>query len=159
VRAESARRCAGASPRNARAAWSSRIANLAGAELVAKDIDGLAVQTDVARESDVKRLVETRGSRASGRSICSAQTRGFAIDGGFEVPDSEWRRIIDINFMAHVYAGARGRPEQCSSAGRATCWRTASAAGLMTQNRLRRAYAVTEAHGGRVRGVAVGHPR
>jgi NAD(P)-dependent dehydrogenase (short-subunit alcohol dehydrogenase family) len=105
--------------------------DLAGAELVAKDIDGLAVQTDVARESDVKRLVEHAVARFGPIDLfCS--NAGIAIDGGFEVPDSEWRRIIDINFMAHVYA-ARAVVPSMLERGQGYLLATASAAGLMTQ--------------------------
>ena len=102
-----------------------------GAERVAKEIDGLAVATNVAIESDVKRLVEHAIARFGPIDLfCS--NAGIAIDGGFEVPDSEWRRIIDINFMAHVYA-ARAVVPGMLERGQGYLLTTASAAGLMTQ--------------------------
>ena len=102
-----------------------------GAEKVAKEIDGLSVETDVAREGDIQRLVKMATARFGPIDLfCS--NAGIAIDGGFEVPDSEWRRIIDINFMAHVYA-ARAVVPGMLERGQGYLLTTASAAGLMTQ--------------------------
>jgi NAD(P)-dependent dehydrogenase (short-subunit alcohol dehydrogenase family) len=103
----------------------------AGAEKVAKEINGLSVETDVSRESDVQRLVEMAIGRFGPIDLfCS--NAGIGIDGGFEVPDSEWRRIIDINFMAHLYA-ARAVVPSMLERGQGYLLTTASAAGLMTQ--------------------------
>jgi NAD(P)-dependent dehydrogenase (short-subunit alcohol dehydrogenase family) len=105
--------------------------DLAGAEKVAKEIDGMAVETDVAREGDIQRLVKMATERFGPIDLfCS--NAGIAIDGGFEVPDTEWRRIIDINFMAHVYA-ARAVVPGMLARGQGYLLTTASAAGLMTQ--------------------------
>jgi NAD(P)-dependent dehydrogenase (short-subunit alcohol dehydrogenase family) len=103
----------------------------AGAERVAKDVDGLAVPTDVAREADLVRLVEHAVARFGPVDLfCS--NAGIAVDGGFEVPDSEWRRIIDVNFMAHVYAARAVLPSMLER-GDGYLLTTASAAGLLSQ--------------------------
>jgi NAD(P)-dependent dehydrogenase (short-subunit alcohol dehydrogenase family) len=103
----------------------------AGAERVAKEIDGLAVATNVAVESDVTRLVE-RAVQRYGPVDLFCSNAGIAIDGGFEVPDAEWRRIIDVNFMAHVYA-ARAVVPGMLERGQGYLLTTASAAGLLSQ--------------------------
>src|SRR5688500_15941191 len=63
----------------------------AGAAKVAEEIGGLAVQTDVSVEADVKRLV-ARAVERFGPVDLFCSNAGIAIDGGFEVPDAEWRR-------------------------------------------------------------------
>jgi NAD(P)-dependent dehydrogenase (short-subunit alcohol dehydrogenase family) len=102
-----------------------------GAERVAEEIDGLAVPTNVALEADLKRLVEQAVARFGPVDLfCS--NAGIAVDGGFEVPDSEWRRIIDVNFMAHVYAARAVVPNMLERK-QGYLLTTASAAGLLSQ--------------------------
>ena len=103
----------------------------AGAAKIAEEISGIAVPTDVSVEADIQRLV-ARAVERFGPVDLFCSNAGIAIDGGFEVPDTEWRRIMDINFMAHVYAARAVVPSMIERGG-GYLLTTASAAGLLTQ--------------------------
>ena len=106
--------------------------DMAGAEKVAAEIDGLAVKTDVSHDVDVQDLVE-QATTAYGRIdlFCSnAGIGGFV--GGTEVPNEEWQRIWEINVMAHVYAARAVLPAMLAR-GEGYLLQTVSAAGLLTQ--------------------------
>jgi NAD(P)-dependent dehydrogenase (short-subunit alcohol dehydrogenase family) len=107
----------------------------AGARRVAGEIGGLAVAVadavDVASEPDIVRLVEhTTAELGPIDLFCS--NAGIAIAGGVEVSDAAWRRIWDVNLMAHLYA-ARAVLPGMRARGRGYLLNTASAAGLLTQ--------------------------
>ncbi|HEX8953493.1 MAG TPA: SDR family NAD(P)-dependent oxidoreductase, partial [Polyangia bacterium] len=70
--------------------------DLPGAEALAKELGGLAVACDVSREADIVALVE-RATREHGAIDLFVSNAGIGLGGGVEVPDDEWRRIIDIN--------------------------------------------------------------
>ena len=112
----------------------------AGAGQVAREIGGLAVGTDVGRESDIIQLVE-RATAAFGAIDLFCSNAGIAMEGGVETSDSDWQRIWSINFMAHVYAARAVLPGMLAR-GEGYLLQTASAAGLMTQ--IGSAYAVTK---------------
>src|SRR5580693_8151571 len=103
----------------------------AAAEQVAREIGGLAVRTDVSRESDVAQLVE-RATAAFGAIDLLCSNAGIAMEGGIETPDGDWQRIWGINFMAHVYAARAVLPGMLAR-GQGYLLQTASAAGLLTQ--------------------------
>lgn len=105
--------------------------NADSAERVASEIGGLAVQADVGVEADVQALVE-RTREAYGAVDLFCCNAGIALEGGAEVPDEEWQRIFQINFMAHVYAARAVVPEMLER-GSGGFLVTASAAGLLTQ--------------------------
>src|SRR3954454_3032308 len=77
--------------------------DLPAAEALAKELGGLAVACDVSRERDIIALVE-RATKEYGAIDLFVSNAGIAVGGGVDVPDDEWRRIIDINVMAHVWA-------------------------------------------------------
>ena len=102
-----------------------------GAAQVARDIGGLAVPTNVAIEHDLVRLVHVTTSNYGPIDLfCS--NAGIGIDGGPEVPDSEWRRIWEINVMAHNYAARAVLPAMLRR-GEGYLLQTISAAGLLSQ--------------------------
>lgn len=103
----------------------------AGAAQVAREIGGLPVPTDVSREADIIRLAE-RATAAFGAIDLFCSNAGIAMEGGVETPDEEWRRIWNINFMAHVYAARAVLPGMLAR-GEGYLLQTASAAGLLTQ--------------------------
>ena len=105
--------------------------NAAAAEQVAREIDGLAVTTDVTRESDILQLVE-RSTAAFGSIDLFCSNAGIAMEGGLETSDGDWQRIWSINFMAHVYAARAVLPGMLAR-GHGYLLQTASAAGLLTQ--------------------------
>lgn len=102
-----------------------------GARQVAAEVGGLAVPTDVASEAQVVSLVE-RATAAYGPIDLFCSNAGIAVDGGPEAPDAAWRRIWDVNVMAHVYAARAVLPGMLAR-GRGYLLQTASAAGLLTQ--------------------------
>jgi len=103
----------------------------AGASAVAREIGGLAVAADVSREADVIRLAGS-ATAAYGAIDLFCSNAGIALEGGVEVPDSEWLRIWGINFMAHVYAARAVLPGMLAR-GAGYLLQTASAAGILTQ--------------------------
>jgi NAD(P)-dependent dehydrogenase (short-subunit alcohol dehydrogenase family) len=103
----------------------------AGAEAVAKLVGGLGVQTDVAVESDVKRLV-SRAVDTYGKVDLFCSNAGILVPGGEEVLDADWRRILDVNVMAHVYAARAVIPAMLAR-GEGYFLSTVSAAGLLSQ--------------------------
>ncbi len=103
----------------------------AGAGSVAQETGGLAVRTDVANESDVQALVRCAVEKC-GRIDLFCSNAGIAIEGGVETSDSEWRRIFDVNFMAHLYAARAALPHMLER-GEGYLLQTVSAAGLLSQ--------------------------
>lgn len=108
-----------------------------GAARVARECGGLAVTTDVSRESDVQALV-ARATEQWGAIDLFCSNAGVALgtgtdalaDGPF-VSDDIWRTTLDVNVMAHVYAARAVLPSMLA---RGSGWllQTASAAGLLT---------------------------
>ncbi len=102
----------------------------AAAERVAVEVGGLAVECDVAREESIVALVE-RAVEKYGPIDLFCSNAGISISGGVEAPDAEWRRIFDVNVMAHVWAARAVLPSMLErEAGYLLS--TASAAGLLS---------------------------
>jgi NAD(P)-dependent dehydrogenase (short-subunit alcohol dehydrogenase family) len=109
----------------------------AGAAAVAQPIGGTAVACDVAREADVRRLVEeVEAQRGPIDLFCSNAgiARGFdlATDNVAAAPDADWTRSWAVNVMAHVYA-ARVLVPRMRARGGGYFLQTISAAGLLSQ--------------------------
>lgn len=105
--------------------------NLAGAEAVAAETGGIAFRTDVSSERDIVALVGHVEQRVGPIDLfCS--NAGVAVAGGPEVPDAEWRRVLDVNLMAHVWAARVVIPDMIRR-GQGYLVNVASAAGLVTQ--------------------------
>lgn len=101
-----------------------------GAEAVAREVKGQAVPTDVTRESDVTRLVETVLTR-HGRIDLFCSNAGIAVNGDEHTPDEQWQRCWDVNVMAHVYAARAVLPSMLAR-GEGYLLQTVSAAGLLS---------------------------
>ncbi len=101
-----------------------------GAAKVAEEIGGTAVTADVAKESDVKDLVEFAIDQY-GQIDLFCSNAGIAALGGIEAPDSEWLRSWDIHVMAHVYAARAVLPSMIERGG-GYLLQTGSAGGLLT---------------------------
>ena len=101
------------------------------ADVVASEIGGLAVETDVRREADLARAV-TRAIEAYGPIDLFCSNAGIGIHGGVDASDEDWQRIWEINVRAHVYAARAVLPAMLAR-GRGYLLQTASAAGLLTQ--------------------------
>jgi len=101
------------------------------ADLLAKEINGLAVTTDVSIEADVINLVN-RATDAYGQIDLFCSNAGIGTPGGDDEPNDIWQRIWEVNLMAHVYAARHVLPGMLAR-GEGYILATASAAGLLTQ--------------------------
>ena len=102
-----------------------------GAAAVAREVEGLAVPTDVAREAEVVKLVEAALARY-GRIDLFCSNAGIFVPGAVETPDAEWQRVWEVNVLAHVYAARAVLPAMLAR-GAGYLLQTASAAGLLSQ--------------------------
>src|SRR5437870_663394 len=101
------------------------------ADLLAKEINGLAVTTDVSIEADVINLVN-RATDAYGQIDLFCSNAGIGTPGGDDEPNDIWQRIWEVNLMAHVYAARHALPGMLAR-GEGYILATASAAGLLSQ--------------------------
>jgi NAD(P)-dependent dehydrogenase (short-subunit alcohol dehydrogenase family) len=105
---------------------------LAGAEAVAQEIGGLAVQFDAGREESVNALI-ARATESNGAIDIFVSNAGVpGAGGGPEAPDDVWDEAWRVNVMAHVWASRALLPEMLER-GEGYLVNTASAAGLLTQ--------------------------
>jgi len=105
--------------------------DLARAEEVARGVNGVAVEANVAIEEDVRRLVACARERYGPVDLfCS--NAGIHHLGGFEVADADWERMWSVNVKAHIYAARAVVPAMLERGG-GYLLQTVSAAGLLTQ--------------------------
>ena len=102
-----------------------------GAAATAKAVGGIAFTTDVAKEADIQRMIETV-EKDHGPIDLFFSNAGIGYGGGAEVDNDRWQRIWDVNVMAHVYA-ARHLVPRMAARGGGYLVSTASAAGLLSQ--------------------------
>lgn len=102
------------------------------AKKVADSINGLAVRCNVAQEMDVRRLIRTAEALAGPIEVF-ASNAGIPSNGGFDVSNDEWQRILDVNVLSHVYVARHLFPLWQQREGEKHFVVTASAAGLLTQ--------------------------
>ena len=102
-----------------------------GAMEIASRVNGVAFQTNVSREEDIKHLVEAV-EKNHGPIDLFCSNAGIGVHGGAEVPNEGWQRIWVINVMAHVWA-ARHLIPRMTARGGGYLVNTASAAGLLSQ--------------------------
>ncbi len=101
-----------------------------GAKRVAKEIGGMAVQANVAHETDVQRLVQ-QAIEKHGVIDLFCSNAGILTAGGIETPDDVWQRIWSVNVMAHIYAARAVLPHMLARS-EGYLLQTVSAAGLLT---------------------------
>jgi len=106
--------------------------NEAAAKSVADSIGGLAVRCNVAQEMDVRRLIRIAEAQAGPIEVF-ASNAGIPSNGGFDVPNDEWQRILDVNVLSHVFVARQLFPLWQQRPGDKHFIVTASAAGLLTQ--------------------------
>jgi NAD(P)-dependent dehydrogenase (short-subunit alcohol dehydrogenase family) len=105
---------------------------LAGAQAVAQEIGGLAVQFDAGREDRVNALI-AQAREAYGPIDVFVSNAGVpGVGGGPEAADEVWDEAWRVNVMAHVWASRALLPEMLDR-GEGYLVNTASAAGLLTQ--------------------------
>jgi NAD(P)-dependent dehydrogenase (short-subunit alcohol dehydrogenase family) len=94
-------------------------------------VQARALRADVSVEADLVAVIDaTEADHGPIDLFCS--NAGILAIGGAELPDDEWRRILDVNVMAHVYA-ARHLVPRMIERGDGYLLNTCSAAGLLTQ--------------------------
>lgn len=98
---------------------------------VARSVGGFEFCTNVASESDIQMLVDAV-LKKFGRIDLFCSNAGIGIEGDCWVPDREWQRAWEINFMAHVYAARAVLPGMLARK-EGYLLQTVSAAGLLTQ--------------------------
>jgi NAD(P)-dependent dehydrogenase (short-subunit alcohol dehydrogenase family) len=103
--------------------------DLDGASAVAREIHATAVQCDVSREADVKKLID-QVEAAHGRIDLFCSNAGIAVGGGPEAADDQWQRIWDVNLMSHVFVARHALPGMLKR-GEGYLVGTVSAAGLL----------------------------
>ncbi len=101
------------------------------AESVARDIGGQAIGCDVAVESEVQAMIQ-QVEQQQGRIDLFCANAGVGKMGGVELSNDDWKRVMDINFMSHVYSSRALLPGMIER-GSGYLLHTASAAGLLTQ--------------------------
>src|ERR1700759_1746075 len=106
--------------------------NLAAVEAVAEEVGGLAVQADVSREADIRKLVDSAREFAGPIDLFYSNAGIGGPGGGPEAPDEDLQRTWEINVMAHIWAARAVLPEMIER-GEGYLVSTASAAGLLTQ--------------------------
>lgn len=105
--------------------------DLAGAQAVAEDIGGTAIQTDVSLGADITALIETVETDI-GPIDLFVSNAGIIMEGGVEVADDSWQKIWDVNVLAHIRAARILVPKMLARGG-GYILSTASAAGLLAQ--------------------------
>jgi NAD(P)-dependent dehydrogenase (short-subunit alcohol dehydrogenase family) len=92
---------------------------------------GVPMAADLSVEAEVVRVVETVEAEHGPIDLFCSNAGVLSI-GGLELPDDEWRRVMDINVMAHLWA-ARALVPRMVARGGGYLLHTASAAGLLSQ--------------------------
>jgi NAD(P)-dependent dehydrogenase (short-subunit alcohol dehydrogenase family) len=105
--------------------------NGAGAKAVAERIGGVAFETNVAKEGDIRTLIE-RVEADHGPIDLFCSNAGIGVRGGAEAANEAWQKIWDVNVMAHVWAARHLVPRMIARGG-GYLLNTASAAGLLSQ--------------------------
>src|SRR5579862_8749241 len=106
--------------------------DLAGAQQLATEIGGLAIELDAADESSVRALV-AQASDANGPIDIFISNAGVpGALGGPEAGEDAWEEAWRVNVMAHVWASRALLPDMLER-GEGYLVNTASAAGLLTQ--------------------------
>jgi NAD(P)-dependent dehydrogenase (short-subunit alcohol dehydrogenase family) len=100
-------------------------------EVTAHGGRALAVECDVGDSRQVEDLVAS-ATEAFGPVDLFCSNAGIAALGGLEAADDVWRRAIDTNLLAHVYAVRAVLPAMLER-GEGYLLHTASAAGLLTE--------------------------
>jgi NAD(P)-dependent dehydrogenase (short-subunit alcohol dehydrogenase family) len=104
----------------------------AAALQVAREINGVAVKTDVSNEADIIRLVESTTERYDGIDLFCSNAGIGGIPGFEGVSNEAWQQIWDVNVLSHIYAARAVLPRMLARS-EGYLLNTASAAGLLTQ--------------------------
>ena len=101
------------------------------ADDVAEKIGGVAFDADVGCEHTINQIVQTIEKDFGPIDLFCANA-GIGISGGVETSNDDWKKIIDVNFMSHVFSSRAVLPGMIER-GSGYLLHTVSAAGLLTQ--------------------------
>jgi NAD(P)-dependent dehydrogenase (short-subunit alcohol dehydrogenase family) len=101
------------------------------AERVAAEVHGIAITGDVAREADVRQLIDTAWAEMGGIDLFCANA-GVLSPGAEDTPDAVWLRDFHVNVLSHVYATRALLPRWLDTGEPKRLLITVSAAGLLT---------------------------
>jgi NAD(P)-dependent dehydrogenase (short-subunit alcohol dehydrogenase family) len=104
----------------------------AGAQRTAGEIDGIGVQADVGRESDITALIETAQRHHGPIDVFFSNAGITGPAGGPEIANDDWDLLWRVNVMSHIWA-ARALLPAMLERGEGYLVSTASAAGLLSQ--------------------------
>lgn len=104
--------------------------DLAAAQAVALEVDGVAEQADVTDPAAINGLVDRTLAR-DGQIDLFCSNAGMTTGVGVDDPDDRWHQAFEVNLMAHVYAARAVLPSMLER-GTGHLLQTASAAGLLT---------------------------
>ncbi|HXR29297.1 MAG TPA: SDR family oxidoreductase [Solirubrobacteraceae bacterium] len=105
---------------------------LAGAQAIAEEVGGLAVELDAGSERSVRALIAAATAAHGPIDVFLSNAGVPGALGGPEAPDETWDEAWRVNVMAHVWASRALLPEMVER-GEGYLINTASAAGLLTQ--------------------------
>jgi NAD(P)-dependent dehydrogenase (short-subunit alcohol dehydrogenase family) len=103
-----------------------------GAQAIAGEVGGLAVELDAGREDSVRALIAEASAAYGPIDIFISNAGVPGAGGGPEAADDAWDEAWRVNVMAHVWAARALLPEMVAR-GEGYLINTASAAGLLTQ--------------------------
>jgi NAD(P)-dependent dehydrogenase (short-subunit alcohol dehydrogenase family) len=109
--------------------------DIACAESVAAEVDGLALKVDVSHEDEIVAAIEQTEEKLGPIDIFVSNAGvafGDGPGGAASAPNEHWRACLDINLMAHVYA-ARAMIPLMKQRGGGCLVNVSSAAGLLSQ--------------------------
>jgi NAD(P)-dependent dehydrogenase (short-subunit alcohol dehydrogenase family) len=98
---------------------------------IAAEVGGLPVACDVTVEADMQQVV-MMASMVNGPIDLFCSNAGIFTEGGVNTSNEQWKQIIDVNVMAHVYAARAVLPAMIVR-GEGYILTTASVAGLLSQ--------------------------
>ncbi len=101
------------------------------AQQVAEEVRGIAIPGDVAREADVRNLIDTAWAEMGGIDLFCANA-GVLSAGAEDEPDAVWLRDFHVNVLSHVYATRALLPRWLDTGEPKRLLVTVSAAGLLT---------------------------
>jgi meso-butanediol dehydrogenase / (S,S)-butanediol dehydrogenase / diacetyl reductase len=122
-----------------------------GAEKLAAELGGVAVQADVTKAADVARMIEEPYRRWSRLDVLFNNAGVIRLQPMLDVTESEWDRVLDVNLKAVFFvlqAAARRMKSQPPMAGSELSGKliqTASIAGYRGGNHLMTPYSASKA--------------
>ena len=105
--------------------------DLANAQMVAADVDGLAIELNVSNEAQIRQAIERVLSEFGQIDLVCSNAGIGGAEGCLEVSNDVWQTIYEVNVLSHLYLSRAVFPSMLER-GAGYFLITASAAGLLT---------------------------